>query len=80
MQKRVGGKLPLSNELTALGYSPHWERLFEPYAAEGLAPARVIRGDRGSFLVAAPGGVVRAKPSARLSKSAGGAARVARRR
>jgi ribosome biogenesis GTPase len=74
MGNLVGGKLAPSDELTALGYSPRWETLFEPYAAEGLAPARVIRGDRGSFLVAAPGGVVRAKPSARLSKSAGGAA------
>ena len=74
MRKPVGGKLTPSDELTALGYSPRWEALFEPYAAEGLTPARVIRGDRGSFLVATPDGVVRAKPSARLLKSAGGAA------
>ena len=39
-----------------------------------LRPARVIRGDRGSFLVATPDGVVHAKPSSRLLKSVSGAA------
>jgi ribosome biogenesis GTPase / thiamine phosphate phosphatase len=57
------------SQLIALGYSSRWEALFEPYAAEGLLPARVIRGDRGSFLVATPDGVVHAKPSSRLVKS-----------
>jgi ribosome biogenesis GTPase / thiamine phosphate phosphatase len=54
----------------ALGFSAHWEELFAPHAAEGLAPARVIRGDRGSVLVALPDGVIHARPSARLLKSA----------
>ncbi len=36
-------------------------------------PGRVIRADRGSLLVATSGGVVRAKPSPRLLKSADGA-------
>jgi ribosome biogenesis GTPase len=66
--------LPDISVLRALGYSPRWEALFEPYAAQGLTPARVIRGDRGSLLIATPDGVVRAKPSARLLKSVSGAA------
>ncbi len=60
--------------LRALGYSPRWEALFEPHAAQGLTPARVIRGDRGSLLVATPDGPGRATPSSRLLRSAGGAA------
>lgn len=60
--------------LEALGYSPRWEVLFEPHAADGLTPARVIRGDRGSFLIATPDDVVHARPAARLLKSASSAA------
>ena len=56
--------------LGALGYSPRWEALFAPYSAEGLTPARVIRGDRGSVLIATAHDIVHAKPSARLVKSA----------
>lgn len=59
--------------LRALGYSPRWEALFAAHAEEGLTPARVVRGDRGSLLIATPDGVVHAKPSARLLKSAAGA-------
>ena len=39
----------------------------------GLTAARVVRGDRGSALVATPAGVMRAAPSARLLKVARGA-------
>ncbi len=60
--------------LEALGYSPRWEALFAPYGSEGLTPARVIRGDRGSVLIATSDGVVHAKPSARLMKSVSGSA------
>ncbi len=60
--------------LEELGFSPRWQALFEPHLARGLTPARVIRSDRGSALIAMPTGVVRAKPSARLLKSAGGPA------
>lgn len=60
--------------LQALGYSPHWQTLFEPFAGQGLAPARVIRSDRGSALIATPEGIVRGQPSARLSKAARGSA------
>lgn len=56
--------------LGVLGYSPRWEALFAPHAEQGLTPARVIRGDRGSLLIATPDGVVHAKPSTRLLKSA----------
>ena len=78
MRKPVGGKLTPSDELTALGYSPRWETLFEPYAAEGLAPARVIRGDRGSFLVAARGwrrSRQALRPSLEVGRRCGGSAR-----
>jgi ribosome biogenesis GTPase / thiamine phosphate phosphatase len=60
--------------LRALGYSPHWQTLFEPFAGQGLTPARVIRSDRGSALVAMPEGIVRGQPSAGLSKAARGSA------
>ena len=66
--------MPDISALAALGYSPHWQALFEPYLARGLTPARVIRGDRGSLLVATPDGVVRATSSSRLLRSADGAA------
>jgi ribosome biogenesis GTPase len=66
--------LPDDAALEALGYSPRWEALFEPFVAEGLIPARVIRSDRGSALVATADGIVRAKTAARLLKSAAGLA------
>jgi ribosome biogenesis GTPase / thiamine phosphate phosphatase len=66
--------VPNATGLQELGYSPRWQALFEPYAAAGLRLARVIRGDRGSALVATPAGVARAKLSARLLKSASGPA------
>jgi len=66
--------LPDTSAFRALGYSAHWEALFGPYAAQGLTPARAIRGDRGSLLIATPDSVVHAKFSARLLKSANGAA------
>ena len=56
--------------LEALGYSPRWQALFEPFAAEGLVPARVVRSDRGGALLATPQGIVRGQPSAGLSKVA----------
>jgi ribosome biogenesis GTPase len=63
-----------SMTLTDLGWSPRWEALFAPHAAAGRVPARVVRGDRGSALVAAAAGITRAKPSARLLKTAAGPA------
>lgn len=63
-----------SVKLLELGWSPRWEALFAPHAAAGLVPARVVRGDRGSALVASAAGPARAKPSIRLLKSAAGPA------
>lgn len=61
-----------SNRLTELGYADRWEALFGEHVSQGLLPARVIRTDRGSALVVTERDVVRAKPSARLLKTAQG--------
>ncbi len=66
--------MPDITALEALGCSPRWQALFEPHLARSLTLARVIRSDRGSALIATPAGVVRAKLSARLLKSATGSA------
>ena len=66
--------MPDNPTLRGLGYSSRWQALFRPYVAQGLTPARMIRSDRGSALIATPAGVVRAKFSARLLKSASSAA------
>ena len=60
--------------LQALGYSPRWQALFEPFAEQGLTPARVIRSDRGASLLATPTGIAPAQSSVRLLKSARGTA------
>ena len=52
-----------------LGWSSHWQDLFDGLGQMGLVPARVVRTDRGSSLVASPAGVVRAKPSVHMLKS-----------
>jgi ribosome biogenesis GTPase len=59
--------------LVELGWTAHWQELFEPYARHGLMRGRVVRGDRGSALVATPSGVTRAAPTARLLKGPRGA-------
>lgn len=74
MEERRGIRLTGTEDLEALGYSPRWQALFAPFADDGLVPARVVRSDRGSALVAMGGGVARAKPSAGLSKSVAGPA------
>lgn len=61
--------------LEALGWSPRWEALFAAAAGavggeRAFVPARVIRADRGSVLVATGEGVVRAEPSAHLRHEA----------
>jgi len=58
--------------LQEIGYSPRWQALFEPFAREGLMPARMVRSDRGSSLIATPAGVLRAQLSAGLLKAARG--------
>jgi ribosome biogenesis GTPase len=59
-------------EMSELGYTETWSTQFEQHASEGLVPGRVIRVDRGACVVAAATGVSRAKPAARLLKSARG--------
>ncbi|CAG36111.1 ribosome small subunit-dependent GTPase A [Desulfotalea psychrophila] len=54
--------------LSELGWSAYWQNLFDSHTGENI-PARVIRGDRGSMLVATTNGVLRAKPSARFLKA-----------
>ena len=68
--------MPDDSVLQDLGYTAHWQALFAPYATQGLTPARVVRSARGSAIVATAAGVLRAKPSAGLMKSSGGAARL----
>ena len=67
----------MQDALAELGWDERCRALFEPYAQRELTPARVIRSDRGSVLVATPAGTTRAAPSARLLKLARGAADLA---
>jgi ribosome biogenesis GTPase len=70
----VNGHVADISVLRELGYSLRWEALCKPFAERGLTPARVIRSDRGSALVATSDGVVRAQLPPRLFKSARGTA------
>jgi ribosome biogenesis GTPase len=63
----------MSDALAELGWDARCQALFEPYALRGLTPARVVRSDRGSALVATAAGITRAAPAARLLKVARGA-------
>ncbi len=56
--------------LESLGYSDRWRALFEAHAGAGHVPARVVRSDRGSAVVATAQGLARAEPSARLRRDA----------
>ena len=58
--------------LEPLGYSPRWHALFAQFEGADTYPARVVRADRGSVLIASPDGVCRAKPSTALVKAARG--------
>jgi len=58
--------------LCPLGYSPRWQALFAQFEGGDNYPARVVRADRGSALVAAADGVRRAKASTALVKAARG--------
>ena len=61
-----------------MGYSERWQALFAAHAEAGHVPARVVRSGRGSAVVAAAHGIVRAKSSARLRRRRDGAAGHAR--
>jgi ribosome biogenesis GTPase len=65
---------PTDDALRALGWNEHWQALFASIGRDDLTPARVVRSDRGSVLVAGQRGVLRAKPATRLVKAAAGAA------
>jgi len=56
--------------LYPLGYSPRWQALFALFDGADTFPARVVRADRGSALIATPDGLSRAKPSTPLVKAA----------
>jgi ribosome biogenesis GTPase len=58
--------------LDTLGYSPRWQALAAPFEAEDTFPARVVRADRGSALIASPDGVSRAQPSTSLVRASRG--------
>lgn len=58
--------------LQLLGYSPRWQALFAQFEGTGVYPARVVRADRGSALIASADDVCRAKPSTALLKAARG--------
>lgn len=60
----------MDTTLEALGFSPRFQALFAPHHADLVVPARVIRSDRGSVLVATDRGEVRAKPAITLLKEA----------
>lgn len=59
--------------LRPLGYSPRWQALFAQFQGADRFPARVVRSDRGSALIATPEGLRRAKSSTSLVKAALGA-------
>ncbi len=56
--------------MTALGWSPSREEQFKPYAANGLAPARVAAQHRGAYVVYTEGGECRAEVAGRLRHAA----------
>jgi ribosome biogenesis GTPase / thiamine phosphate phosphatase len=58
--------------LRSLGYSPRWQALFAQFEGTDILPARVVRSDRGSALIATADGLSRAKPSTALTKAARG--------
>jgi ribosome biogenesis GTPase len=56
--------------LTDLGWTPHFDVSFQPYAGLGLAPARVAREDRGLYRLWTEDGVLTARVTGRFSEAA----------
>ena len=56
----------MSQQLAALGWSPSRQEEFQPYSAEGLAPARVTAQHRGAYVVYTETGARPAKVGGRL--------------
>lgn len=63
----------MSVDLTALGWSPGREEEFQPYAVDGLAPARVGAQHRGAYVVYSNAGERPAEIAGRLRHEASGA-------
>ena len=61
----------MTHPLDAYGWSDRVAALFAAVDVPGAVPGRVIRADRWSCSVAAPGGVVRADPFGTTSRQAG---------
>ncbi len=57
-----------SQALISLGWDDRWRALSTPHLDGDRVAARVLRSDRGSFLVETSEGLRRAKPSVRLQK------------
>lgn len=60
--------------MSALGWSPSRAEQFEPYAADGLAPARVAAQHRGEYVVYSASGERRAEVAGRLRHASATAA------
>ncbi len=57
-------------QLTDLGWTPHFDASFQPYAGTGLAPARVAREDRGLYRLWTEDDVLTARVTGRFSEAA----------
>lgn len=57
-------------DLGRLGWNPYWELRFEPFAEQGLLAARVVRQDRGAYLVCGQQGEYMAEVSGRFRHDA----------
>jgi len=66
-----GESLANPERLAAFGWSGAVAAAFEPFAASGLGPARVVAEDRGSYLVATDAGESRAQVGGRFRYDAG---------
>ena len=64
-------------DLVELGWDPNWARAFEPFAAEGLVPARVAIEFNHIFRLYCRAGELRAQHSGRLLHRAEGRAQLA---
>jgi ribosome biogenesis GTPase len=60
-----------SDFLSSFGWSGHVAAAFEPHGLAGLAPARVVAEDRGSYVVQTAGGERRASVTGRYRYEAG---------
>jgi len=64
--------MTMAVDLAGLGWGNSFATAFEPHAALGREPGRVVVEDRGLYVVATPGGEVRAAVTGRLRFEAAG--------